>query len=111
MRLTDIVLLGLAVIAAGLSLGLAALLTRSRIALASARAERDHAKIAEAATTRVLRLSVTDLRADAMRLLGHAEQMTLQTPEPSADMTGVLAAVRQILELADDMQDHAVPGG
>ena len=110
MRLTDIVLLGLAVIAAGLSLGLAALLTRSRIALASARAERDRATIAEAAMTRVLRLSVTDLRADAMRLLGHAEKMNLQMPEPSADMTGVLAAIRQILELADDMQDHAVPG-
>jgi signal transduction histidine kinase len=103
------VLFGLAVIAAGLSLGMAFLLTRMTVTLSSAKAERDRARVSEAATLRVLRLAVTDIRADAMRLLGHAEQISL-THEALPDLAGVLAMTTQILVLTDDMQDHAVPG-
>lgn len=114
MGLIGIVLLGLVAFAAGLSLGLAVLLTLARTNLASVRAERDRARIAEAATTRVLRLAVTDLRATSMRLLGHTEQLgaandsTVGTASPH--ITGILAMTRQLLGLADDMQDHAVSG-
>ncbi|MGE0222762.1 MAG: sensor histidine kinase [Acetobacteraceae bacterium] len=109
MSVTENVSFGLAVIAAGLSLGMAFLTARMRIALSSANTERDRALVAEAATMRVLRLSVTDIRADAMRLLGHAEQVRVSS-EASQDLDGILALIRQILLLTDDMQDHAVPG-
>lgn len=89
---------------------MAALLVKARNGLASARAERDRAVVAEAATMRVLRLSVGDLRGAAMRLLGHAEQISLNTQEAPQDVAGVLAMTRQLLDLADDVQDNAVPG-
>jgi signal transduction histidine kinase len=62
----------------------------------------------EAATMRVLRLSIADLRGGAMRLLGHTEQ--LGEAAPASHITGILAMTRQLLDLADDMQDHAVAG-
>lgn len=114
MRLTDIVLLSLAAATAGLSLGLAILLMQARRVTAAMAADRDRARVSEAATLRVLRLSVTDLRADAMRLCGHAEQLghmaAAESQAPSPDLTCILSLAGQILMLADDMQDHAVSG-
>ncbi len=107
---TIIVSLALTVVTAGLSLGMALLLVRARIGLGSACAQRDRAMVAEATTMRTLRLAVGDLRDAAMRLLGHAEQISLRGTEPTPDIAGILAMTRQLLDLADDMQDHAVPG-
>ena len=96
------------VLAAALSLGMAVMLTRARVALTSALAQRDRAVVAEASTMRTLRLAVGDLQDVGMRLLGHAEQISLRGNEPVQDVTGVLAMTRQLLDLADAMQDHAV---
>ena len=110
MDLINLALLGLVALVAGLSLGLAALLVRAQVKLTSVRADCDRAKVAEAATLRVLRLSVADLRGAAMRLLGHAEQIGAGGPSPPPHLAGILAMTRQLLDLADDMQDHAVAG-
>jgi len=91
------------------SLLMAALVVRSRIYMARARAARDRAEMAEAATMRMLRVSVTDLRADAMCLLGHAERLTSGGGDPTHDIAGILAMTEQIMAHTDDMQDYAVP--
>ncbi|MGE0416382.1 MAG: sensor histidine kinase [Acetobacteraceae bacterium] len=109
MGLTNILLItatGLAVLA---STGMAALLARSRLQVIRARAERDRSIMAEAATMRMLRVSVTDIRADAMCLLGHVERLTTSTDDPTQDLAGVLAMTEQIMSHTDDMQDYAVP--
>ncbi|MDR3537942.1 MAG: ATP-binding protein [Acetobacteraceae bacterium] len=106
---TLIMSLALTVITAGLSFGMALLLVRARVGLAGACAQRDRAMVAEATTMRTLRLAVGDLREAGMRLLGHAEQINLRGTEPTQDIGGILAMTRQLLDLADDMQDHAVP--
>jgi signal transduction histidine kinase len=110
MDMINLVLLGLVAFAAGLSLGLAVLLALGRVRLTAARAERDRARMAEAATMRVIRLSVADLRGASMRLLGHTEQVGGEKGAPAAHVAGILAMTRQLLDLADDMQDHAVAG-
>jgi signal transduction histidine kinase len=110
MNALNLMLLILVTCVAGLSLGLAALLTQGRIKLTATRAERDRARMAEAATLRVLRLAVSDMRSAAMRALGHAEQMGAGGEAPSPHLAGIVAMTRQLLDLADDMQDHAVAG-
>lgn len=110
MDVTNLVLLGLVAFVAGLSLGLAALLVVGRVRLTALRAEFDRARMAEAATMRVLRISVADLRGAAMRLLGHVEQIDALGAAPTMHVGGIVAMTRQLLDLADDMQDHAVAG-
>lgn len=105
MGLLEIFLLVVALAAVAACIGLGVTTLQARRELARARAERDRARMAEAATMRVLRVSVGDLRADAMRLLGHAERLE----EPGAGRAGIVALTRQILGQIDDMQDHAVP--
>jgi signal transduction histidine kinase len=109
MESMDMLLFGLAVLCAGLTLTFAVLLAQARAALTGARAERDRAGMAETAALRVLRLAVHDLRAAAMPLFGLVERAAT-AGSPSLDPQPVLAGVRLILTLIDDMQDHAVPG-
>lgn len=105
MGLLEVFLLVVAVAAVVAGIGLMVVTLGARRELTRARAERDRARMAEAATLRVLRVSVGDLRADAMRLLGHAERLE----EPGVGRAGIIALTRQVLSQIDDMQDHAVP--
>jgi signal transduction histidine kinase len=95
----ELILVTVTAVAVLSTLGMAVALTRASRTASRARADRDRAVVAEAATTRALRVSVADLRADAMRLLGYAERLVGPGREPSPDLTGVLA-----------MKDYAVPG-
>jgi len=90
-------------------LGMAVAMTRAAVSLSRAHADRDRALMAEAATMRALRMSVADLRADSMRLLGYAERLVPTGREPGSDVAGILAMTQQILGHTDDMQDYAVP--
>lgn len=90
-------------------LGMAVAMTRAAVSLSRAHADRDRALMAEAATMRALRMSVADLRADSMRLLGYAERLVPAGREPGSDVAGILAMTQQILGHTDDMQDYAVP--
>lgn len=65
--------------------------------------------MAEAAIMRTLRLATGDLRGSAMQLFGHLEQLIPDRSEPSHEMAGVIGMTRALLDLADDMQDHALP--
>ncbi len=89
--------------------GMAVAMTRAAVGLSRAHADRDRALMAEAATMRALRMSVADLRADGMRLLGYAERLVAPGKEPTSDVAGILAMTQQILGHTDDMQDYAVP--
>jgi signal transduction histidine kinase len=106
----ELILVTVTAVAVLSTLGMAVALTRASRTASRARADRDRAVVAEAATTRALRVSVADLRADAMRLLGYAERLVGPGREPSPDLTGVLAMTQQLLAHTDDMQDYAVPG-
>lgn len=106
----ELVLLAVTIVAVLAMLGMAAVAGRAGGALSRARSDRDGALMAEAATMRVLRMSIADLRADTMRLLGYAERMVEQDGrEPPSHVSGILAMVQQLLQHADDMQDYAVP--
>jgi signal transduction histidine kinase len=105
----DILLITATALAILASIGMAALLARSRLQVMRARAERDRSVMAEAATMRMLRVSVADIRADAMRLLSHVERLTAGTGDPTQDLAGILAMTEQIMAHTDDMQDFAVP--
>lgn len=109
MRPLEYSLIAVTMICLVAALVMAVVMTRSTTALKRAQADRDRAVLAEAATMRVLRMSVSDLRADAMRLLGYAERLVVPDHHLSSDMAGILAMTRQIFDHSDDMQDYAVP--
>jgi signal transduction histidine kinase len=72
--------------------------------------ERDRALAAEAAANRLTRVWAADLRAATMTLQGHVEQCA---PPPSAEQqqaqAGLVAALRGLVALADDLQDQIAP--
>lgn len=105
----ELSLIAVTAVAVTAMLAMTVMMTRAGMALSHARADRDRAVMAEAATMRVLRMSVADLRADTMRLLGYAERLVGPAQEPPSDMAGILAMTQQILGHTDDMQDYAVP--
>lgn len=85
---------------------------RQRSGLWVAMRERDHAVIAEQAAIRTLRLAAIELRAPAMILLGHADSLvqpgTVMTEESLARHRAAVAGLAmQVLNLADELQDHA----
>jgi signal transduction histidine kinase len=80
---------------------------RQRRALLAARAERDAARAGEAEAVRVLRLAAIELRGPATTLLGHADRLcTDGVGLPAGATIGAIA--RQMLDLADDLQHHAL---
>jgi signal transduction histidine kinase len=96
---------------------------RQRRALLAARAERDAARAGEAEAVRVLRLAAIELRGPATTLLGHADRLRADGPGvserlPPGAPVGVSsgtpvgatvgAIARQVLDLADDLQHHAL---
>lgn len=80
-------------------------------ALAAITAQRDRALGAEAASTRLLRLSAAELRQTALTLLGHTDKLRAQDCESaSSHATAIAAVTARVLNLADDLQDSAIPG-
>ena len=80
---------------------------RQRNRLRVVRQERDRSRTAAAAAIRTLRLAAIELRPPATALLGHADRLRGSGPgdEPAASM---VALAGQILDLADDLQHHAL---
>jgi two-component system cell cycle sensor histidine kinase PleC len=77
------------------------------LALAS---ERDRARMAEAAGTRLARLAADELRNTTLALLGHAERLRYAgSPDAAGHAVAIAAATTQLLGLADILQDNAVP--
>ena len=107
MGMVDLIALVVAAAACLAAVFMAVVVARWRARIVGMRAECDRATMAEAATIRVLRGAVADLRADGMRLLGYAER--LSPADESAEVAGIIATARQILAEIDDMQDYAVP--
>src|SRR6185312_7340126 len=80
-------------------------------ALAAITVQRDRALSAELASTRLLRLSAGELRETAMTLLGHTDKLRAQECGPaSSHVTAIAAVTARVLNLADDLQDSAIPG-
>ena len=73
--------------------------------------ERDRARTAEVAGLRDLRLCATDLRAAGMSLLGQVEQVLCEATGPPERLAGLGGVARQLLSLADDLQDRTTPAG
>jgi signal transduction histidine kinase len=100
------VLVAALLIAAVITAGIADRL-RQRRALLAAGAERDHARAGEAAAVRALRLAAIELRGPATTLLGHADRLCANgVGVPVGTTIGAIA--RQMLDLADDLQHHAL---
>src|SRR5665213_2257344 len=75
--------------------------------LLAVRAERDQARANEAAAVRVLRLAAIGLWARATTLLGHADRQCADgATEPAGATIGAIA--HQVLDVADDLQHHAL---
>jgi len=72
-----------------------------------AEAERDRAGTAAAAAIRTLRLAAMELRPPATALLGHIDQLRASQLGAEA-ATRMTAIASQILDLADDLQHHAL---
>lgn len=110
MGLGNILSVGLMLLAFGLA---AALLGRQRSLshrLAETEKQRDRALAAEAATGRLLRLSANELREIALSLQGQAERLRAMGADPTCSgATAIAAVTAQVLRLADDLQDAAVP--
>lgn len=78
-----------------------------RHALAAAKTERDQARTGEAEAVRVLRLAAIELRGPATILLGHADRLCAEDADiPAVEAIGAIA--QQMLDLADDLQHHAL---
>jgi signal transduction histidine kinase len=94
-----------AIVAAGITDGRRQLRT-----LLAARAERDHARTEEAAAVRVLHLAAIELRGPATTLLGHADRLDAGGlgATVGAARAAIGAIARQMLDLADDLQHHAL---
>jgi len=80
---------------------------RQRRALLAATAERDQARANEAAAVRALRLAAIELRGPATTLLGHADRLCADGGNLPAGTT-IAAIAQQMLDLADDLQHHAL---
>jgi signal transduction histidine kinase len=80
-----------------------------RRALLTARRERDRVQAAAAAAARAAHLAAGDLRDCALRVLGQVEQLSAGQPDAQDRVAGAVAAVRQLIGLADDLQDQGVP--
>ncbi|MBV9784129.1 MAG: sensor histidine kinase [Acidisphaera sp.] len=78
-------------------------------ALARAETARDQAQAGEAAVTRLMALSANELRLPAMTLLGHAERLRSEHGDTTGHAVSITMLTAQILTLADDLQDRAVP--
>jgi signal transduction histidine kinase len=81
---------------------------RVRRILEAARMQCQQARFAEDVATRVLRLSSDELRQPSMALLSHADRLRAGTEDASAHAAAISALATRFLDLADDMQDHAV---
>ena len=95
-----------AIVAAGITDG-----RRQLRALLAARAERDQARDDASAAVRTLHLAAIELRGPATTLLGHADRLGANGGgAPTGATTGVTigAIARQLLDLADDLQHHAL---
>ena len=80
---------------------------RQRRALLAVGAQRDHARAGEAEAVRALRLAAIELRGPATTLLGHADRLCAdRVSVPVGTTIGAIA--RQMLDLADDLQHHAL---
>ena len=95
--------------AAMLGIPVAVWAQRQRQSMALALEERDRAVAAEAQATRFLRLAALDLRAPAMSLLGYADHLTREGTTSVSHAAAIAAITGQMLRLADDFQDHALP--
>jgi signal transduction histidine kinase len=69
--------------------------------------ERDRARLAEVGAVRALRLAAIELRRPATTLLGHADRLCADGANRPAGTT-IGAIARQMLDLADDLQHHAL---
>ena len=105
----EFILIATSTIALGSTLGMIIAMARSAMALKRSHSDRDRAVMAEAATSRALRMSVSDLRADAMKLLGYSERLVIADSQVSSDVKGIISITRRILDQCDDMQDYSVP--
>jgi len=70
--------------------------------------ERDRALAAEATANRFTRVWAADLRAATMTLQGNMEQCVSRCAEPPVQ-AGLVAALREIVALTDDLQDQITP--
>lgn len=104
MGFTATILFGAAAVATGFLL--ACLLGRG-LGRAAAR-ERDRAVAAEAAANRLTRVWAADLRAATMTLQGHVEQCAAAGAEAPVQ-AGLVAALRELVALTDDLQDQIAP--
>ncbi len=77
-----------------------------RLVLAAG-AERGRARAGEADAVRALRLAAIELRGPATTLLGHADRLCADGVSVPAGTT-IGAIARQMLDLADDLQHHAL---
>ncbi len=99
--------LAAALVIAACAAVLIAIRLRQRRALRAARAERDAARTGEAEAVRVLRLAAIELRGSATTLLGHADRLCANGAGlPGGATIGAIA--QQMLDLADDLQHHAL---
>ncbi|HVC60846.1 MAG TPA: sensor histidine kinase [Acetobacteraceae bacterium] len=104
MGLITPILFGIGAVAAGFLL---AWLRGRGLRRATAR-ERDRALAAEAAANRLTRVWAADLRAATMTLQGHVEQCAAPSGGPQAQ-AGLVAALRDLVALTDDLQDQIAP--
>jgi len=80
---------------------------RQRRLVLAARVERERARAGEAEAVRALRLAAIELRRPATTLLGHADRLCADAAgRPVGTTIGAIA--RQMLDLADDLQHHAL---
>jgi two-component system cell cycle sensor histidine kinase PleC len=77
--------------------------------LSTSRVQNEQAHFAEEVATRILRLSSDELRQPSMVLLSHADKIRLSGWEGAEQHSDAISALAtRFLDLADDMQDHAV---
>lgn len=105
------ILLGVAAAALALAGWLAAERRRLRAAHRAALARCSAATTAEAAAVRLLRLSAQELRGIGVRLHGHADRMRANRHQAGSSQagSGLEAASEQLLDIADELQDRALP--
>jgi signal transduction histidine kinase len=104
MGFTATILFGAGAVAAGFLLAW----LRDRGAWRAAARERDRALAAEAATNRLTRVWAADLRGATMTLQGHAEACASRCAEAPVQ-AGLVAALRELVTLTDDLQDQIAP--
>ena len=91
------------------AIGLGGYARTQRRLLSIAAAERAEAASARTAVERLLRLTANDLRAPALALLSHADQLRDACPDPTRHGNAVAAIAEQLLSIADLLQEHVLP--